>query len=476
MFKKRIIAGLMGITFTITANASVYSEMQSWFDEIGVYGNITGPQAIKGQTGTTFTGGSLFMRTPVRNYQLFAFQPPTVRAGCGGIDLHAGSFSFINSEAFTALLRNIGNVAIGAAFMMAVESVSPELAGILKSLQQFAQAANAMNINSCEAGQALANLAVDSVKGMMSKENSAGRSEAARTTNIFTDALDAGTKFLNDLNAKKNAMMAMKNADPGMKDLLESKNVAWMALRKLNVSQDMIELMMSLTGTVILLDSTKTQSGRAEVIEKPATISYAQLVGKPDQAATPVKIYWCMDNDTSLNGCLSVDQVDTTLYSFYYRVRKLLEDGRFAVLSRSNVNFSDNVDKAIYANSTTPLWKIVASSAVNGSVATHDDLYAEVVAAQLAYAYIAEIARETNKGLASNKGSLDEQAVAATRKLMDNVKDLLTMSQNEYSVVLRKAQAVSKQQENIQWFVSTMYNALRAAGLTEKLAFNTAGK
>ncbi|MEO1767684.1 conjugal transfer protein TraH [Thiobacter aerophilum] len=467
MFRKRLIAGVVAAAFAVGAHATVYSEMNDWFNELGVYGNVTGPQAISGQTGTTFTGGSLFMRTPIRNYQLFAFQPPTVRAGCGGIDLHAGSFSFINSEAFTALLRNIGNAAIGAAFMMAVESVSPELADTMKSLQQFAQSANAMNINSCEAGKALASVAADSVKGMLAKEDTTGRAEGARTTNMFTDALNAATQFMNDLNARKNAMTAMQAADPGMKDLLQSKNVAWFALRKLNTTEEMTNLMMSMTGTVILRASDKNDSGKPEIEEKPPIITYAQLVGKPDSQTTRVKLYRCTDGDASLNGCLSMDTYDADLYSFYYRVRKLLEEGRNKVLARSPMDFGDDVDKAMYTNASVPLWKIVAASAT-GAFAQHDDLYAELVSTQLAYAYLTEILREATKAMMSNSASQDDQAVAATRKLIENIKQAQSMAAKEYSVALQKGQAIAAQQKNIQWFVETLYGALNARGLADK--------
>jgi conjugative transfer pilus assembly protein TraH len=76
--------------------------MQDWFNDIGAYGNVTGPNAYRGQTMNLYTGGSLYMRTPVRNYQLASIAPPSFTAGCGGIDLFAGSFSFINKEQFVA--------------------------------------------------------------------------------------------------------------------------------------------------------------------------------------------------------------------------------------------------------------------------------------------------------------------------------------------------------------------------------------
>jgi conjugative transfer pilus assembly protein TraH len=41
------------------------------------------------------------------NESLWHFVPPSFDAGCGGIDLFAGSFSFISAEQFQNLLRAI---------------------------------------------------------------------------------------------------------------------------------------------------------------------------------------------------------------------------------------------------------------------------------------------------------------------------------------------------------------------------------
>lgn len=457
------------VIFSNDTFASVYTEMNDWFNELGIYNNITGPQAISGQTGTTFTGGTLYMRSPIKNYQLFSFQPPYVRAGCGGIDLHAGAFSFINSEAFTSMLRNIGNAAIGAAFMMAVESVSPQLGSILKTMQNIAQNANNMNINSCQAGKSIATMAFDMIKSASAKEDAAIRSEAAVKTNLFTDALDAIDRATKNISDKVQALQTMKSNDPGLKEALESKNVAWYALRRLNISEDMTKLMMSLTGTVIIRSSDKSASKKTEIESKPSTITFEQLVGGPDSSQVPVKLYSCTDSDTSQYGCLSVTTYDDNLYSFYYRVKKLLIDGRSKVISRSKMNFGDNVDKSIYANSAIPIWKIVAANAA-GAVSVHDDMYAKLVASKLAYDYLTNITQEIKKALSTNKSSMDEANVKATNELERNLDNLIHIAVIKYNNALQETQAIAKQQNNIQWWINTIYNNLNP-NIRSKIAF-----
>ncbi|NJM44658.1 MAG: hypothetical protein HC858_13105 [Brachymonas sp.] len=118
---------------------------------------MTSGNAFRGQTQNVISGGSLYLRMPQQSYNLANLTLPNLKAGCGGIDLFAGSFSFINKEQFVAMIRNIGNNALGYAFNLAIEAIDPMIAKVLADLRKAAQAANDLNINSCEAGQALVN-------------------------------------------------------------------------------------------------------------------------------------------------------------------------------------------------------------------------------------------------------------------------------------------------------------------------------
>ena len=70
---------------------------------------------------------------------------PGYRSGCGGIDLFSGGFSFINSDQLVGLLKNVMNNAKGYAFTLALEAATPQLANVIKYLQEQAAKINAMN-------------------------------------------------------------------------------------------------------------------------------------------------------------------------------------------------------------------------------------------------------------------------------------------------------------------------------------------
>ena len=108
------------------------AEVNNMFNSLGAIGNYTAPGAFRGQTFNTYTGGSLFMRSPNKVYQLAAIQFPSAKAGCGGIDVFGGSFSHISATEFKNMLKNITAALPGIAFQLALEAVSPLLGGLTK--------------------------------------------------------------------------------------------------------------------------------------------------------------------------------------------------------------------------------------------------------------------------------------------------------------------------------------------------------
>ena len=80
---------------------------------------------------------------------------PSFRAGCGGIDAFAGAFSFIDSDQLVAFARAVAQNAVGFAFELALETISPVIAETMAKLRALAQWVNSQNLNSCETAQAL---------------------------------------------------------------------------------------------------------------------------------------------------------------------------------------------------------------------------------------------------------------------------------------------------------------------------------
>src|SRR5256886_10400006 len=83
------------------------TEVDSMFNNLGAIGNYTAPGAFRGQTYKTYTGGSIFLRSPNKVYQLATIHFPYVKAGCGVIDVFGGSFSHLSAAEFKNILQTI---------------------------------------------------------------------------------------------------------------------------------------------------------------------------------------------------------------------------------------------------------------------------------------------------------------------------------------------------------------------------------
>ncbi|MDX8402225.1 MAG: conjugal transfer protein TraH, partial [Mariprofundaceae bacterium] len=181
-----ILFGFLMLHVTV-ASAGIVQDMRNFYNGLGASSNITPGGVYQGQAGGYFTGGGMFVRTPQRSYQLLSVTPPSISAGCGGIDLYLGGFSFINKAQFTQMLRNIGNNAVGYAFNLALQTFAPQIYSTMQDLQKVIQKINQASINSCHAAQT----AVNGLVGVLTENSAKGCQAIAMARGIVSDYKDA---------------------------------------------------------------------------------------------------------------------------------------------------------------------------------------------------------------------------------------------------------------------------------------------
>jgi conjugative transfer pilus assembly protein TraH len=130
------------------ASAPTHATLSGALD--GMMFATTQPGAYASQSRRGFIGGSFGVRTPIKNVNLVNVAVPDVKAGCGGIDIFGGAFSFISAEEFKQLIRAIGQNAAGYALYMAIETMCPTCLNILNTLRDAVTKLNSMKLNSCE--------------------------------------------------------------------------------------------------------------------------------------------------------------------------------------------------------------------------------------------------------------------------------------------------------------------------------------
>lgn len=163
--KPLCLAFALGLYSAGTAQAGLQDDMNSFFNNMSYASNSTSAKAWQGQAARYVTGGSFYARTGNKNIQLISISLPSINAGCGGIDVYLGSFSFINSDQIMAFVKQTMANAAGYFFDLALETTVPELKAAKDFLQKMAADLNRFNMSSCQAAKAM----VDSVASLWGK-------------------------------------------------------------------------------------------------------------------------------------------------------------------------------------------------------------------------------------------------------------------------------------------------------------------
>jgi conjugative transfer pilus assembly protein TraH len=197
------------------ARAGIFGDMTQMF-----MSNATAPSTITTKDRTGIFVGSVEMRAPVQSINVVAFDPPRLEAGCGGIDLYGGSFSFINSQQLVQIFRQVAANAVGLAFKAAITAISPQLASLMTEFQTLLQNMNNLAKNSCQ----LAHLVVDPIDKAIQNSLQGDGNVGTTSSGMFSDAMSALDGYLKDANSylKKQGEVNPKSGNQTAKAVIAS--------------------------------------------------------------------------------------------------------------------------------------------------------------------------------------------------------------------------------------------------------------
>lgn len=126
-----------------------------WVDDWLQQKTETSPGYFEGQKRGYFTGGSFSARWQQSNDYLFTAMPPKIKAGCGGIDVFLGGFSYLNFEYLVTKLQKIMQAAPAAAFDIALNVLCEPCSKTIKSLEAITNTLNSLQLDECKAARAM---------------------------------------------------------------------------------------------------------------------------------------------------------------------------------------------------------------------------------------------------------------------------------------------------------------------------------
>jgi conjugative transfer pilus assembly protein TraH len=465
MISKKKIGVAVALAISTSATNAGDNGMQQLFDDIGAYGNATGPGAYRAQGMNIVTGGNLFMRVPQRNTRVLSTQLPSLRSSCGGIDLYAGSFSFISKSELVSLMKNIGSSAVSYAFKLALDSISPQINKTLTELQQTAQDLNGININSCEAGEALAR----GTAGDWQRTSQYFAKVTGPVTGLYSDHSEAREAVQGDNGKINSAINAV--SDMQLKEQVKPGNIAWRALSKLNgLDVEDRQILMALSGTTII--SPQNSANEPPTYQEPKAITIRQFIRGNENGKLPV--YTCVDG-TGPDSCLVLGDGELAVTPYAQKVEAKLT----AIADKFKHNVKLTPDDIAFINVTgVPIYKALSVSTMAPNVGL--DIvwigkYADLIAAEYAYQFIVQATHQIKQAYSQSASNAPALVQDDMKAMSANVDRLRADAREEVRMAYSKVESVNKIADEILYMERSLMASL-PANLAGNLRFASAGK
>lgn len=369
------------IFVSMEAFGGIGSDLEGFFRKMGSSTNMTTPGAFQDQAGGYYSGGGIAIRNQSKNAKLVNLQLPQIEAGCGGINIFNGGFSFISSKELVDVLKKVGANAVSYGFNLAMKTMAPAVYDTISELYNKASEINRANINSCEVATTL-------VGGLWPKGDLASRHVCTSLGAMSSGGLKDWAAARHDCGAgqQSNSILGSKNSKEEYKDILVNEfNVAWEVLKKnsyLFKDREFAELCMTITGTIV---AYKDANKERRVKTFPSKADQSELI-KGLFDGGEVKVYKCEDGEK----CLKVgsDRVRIASSGLAKQVRKTLHE--ITEKARADEEFTEQ-EQDFLGGVKLPLYKFINVLAAY----KHSDLtlteYTDIVSIDLIHHYIIEI-------------------------------------------------------------------------------------
>lgn len=387
-------------TAVTPARADVNSDLNGFFGSLGYSGNVTQAQAWQGQAAGYFTGGSVYLRNPVKNVQLISMQLPSLNAGCGGIDSYLGAFSMISGEEIQRFVKQIMSNAAGYAFDLALQTMVPELKQAKDFLQKLASDVNSMNMSSCQAAQGI----IGGLWPVTQVSQQKICQDIAGETNMFADW--AASRQGCTVGGKGDAV-TNKATDAQKDQVLKNKNLIWDALNRnslFNGNRQLKELVMSTVGSIIF-----NRNGDVTILTP--LVDNRDLVKVLMRGGT-AKVYGC--DEESL--CLAPVVANITISESNGLVTLVKNLMLSMQLKLTDDTALTEQEKGFVNTTSVPVLKYLTNAQSMGMSATYLIQVADYIAQDLMIQYLQELVKQASLAMAGK--NWPEEAAS---KLRDNV-------------------------------------------------------
>ena len=428
--------------------------VKDYFDATQAMSNVTEAGVREAGAVSTVTGGGFVYRTPRTDFVPFSVTPPSLKAGCGGIDLFLGAFSIPSREEFVSFLKSVGTALPGLAFQLALQTMAPDLNEQVGRYADLIRSYTNRYTDSCEAARALLDNtgATEHLTRVVE-----GAKNALRSDGSVADQSEADRRVRDNGEKAIAASPIRKDSGGNVVDAPEI-NLTWALLSggKLGAadfdSVSLRETMMTLLGTTVFRQEGKGENAVLVAREIAGVDLLPVLFNETGKDTSLVKL-----TCDEAKRCLSPERkpmYDTDLVA---ELKEAADHYLTALKSRDASLVTDDEMLFLASVSSVPLLRILNLA----SVARYEGLAADIVNTYVeAAAYEAlvgalealtsDIRRVMGSSSATTLSAEHAKHVKALVLRISDVEDSLALRRDKVVQAMNRAAAFVTQLEHIE--------------------------
>lgn len=394
--------------------------VDDFLDEAQASVNVSQAGLVQAGGMNVVTGGGFVFKAPRKEFSPFAVTPPSLKAGCGGIDLFLGAFSIPSREEFVSFLKSVGTALPGVAFQVALQAMAPDLNEMVGRYSDLIRGYTNRYTDACSAAQSLME---DTGAAAALQKAVFGARNALRASGEASDQSEA------DRLVRDNGEKAIDKA-PVVKDTSGNVvsapeiNLTWSLINagrfNKRESQELKEVMMTLVGTTILTRSGEGDDAVLTSTHYAGTDLLPVLFGEVRDGGA-IKRLKCDE----AKRCLRVTQADTPDASLVDQMHKAAANYRRAVTERNAALVTERELMLLGGTTGVPLLRILNLAATSRYQGIADDLvriYVDAAAYELIASAVNSLAGDIKASLTGSSASdYSAQHIEHVRRLEERI-------------------------------------------------------
>jgi len=147
-----ITAILIFYTTTFTAHAGLDSDLEGFFDDLGIMSNMQVPGSYESGGRKMLSGGSLSMRFKTTIPPVVTYSPPSLRVSCSGLDFNAGMISILGLDMIQKILQQ-GGASLAWGLLIGLAYSLPTVSGVFEKIQKYTRWLQMLQGDMCQIGK-----------------------------------------------------------------------------------------------------------------------------------------------------------------------------------------------------------------------------------------------------------------------------------------------------------------------------------